>query len=146
MSKVVSLQNFLKALEDKDILSFNKNLFNNRLKVQKYIFIARKFGVKLPYKYSLYIRGPYSSSLADDYYKIENFQEYEPLIINEDFFNLVRNKTEKWLEYAATLIMIRDRYAQITDEQLIRLVKSVKPHANNSELIKILNALKKYIA
>lgn len=134
----------MKTLEDKDILSFNKNLFNNRLKVQKYVFIAKKFGLRLPYNYSLYIRGPYSSSLADDYYEIEDYHSSNALEINEDFFKLVKNKSETWLELAATIIMIRERYQNIADEKLLALVKNAKPHAKKTELRKILSLLRKY--
>ena len=61
----------------KDSLSFRdaedftekiRNDFDFRLKVQKFVYIAKYFGWKHSYKYSLYIRGPYSSTLADEYY------------------------------------------------------------------------------
>jgi len=138
------LASFLKTLEGKGILSFNKNLFNNRLKLQKYVFIAKKFGLRLPYNYSLYIRGPYSSSLADDYYEIQDYHDSDTIEMNDDFFRLVKNKSEVWLELAATLLMIRERYGSINDERLVDLVKSVKPHAQKDELRKIISLLKKY--
>lgn len=144
MSREERLASFLKTLEGKGILSFNKNLFNNRLKLQKYVFIAKKFGLRLPYNYSLYIRGPYSSSLADDYYEIQDYHDSDTIEMNDDFFRLVKNKSEVWLELAATLLMIRERYGSINDERLVDLVKSVKPHAQKDELRKIISLLKKY--
>ena len=65
----------------KDSLSFRdaedftekiRNDFDFRLKVQKFVYIAKYFGWKHSYKYSLYIRGPYSSTLADEYYNEED--------------------------------------------------------------------------
>ncbi len=144
LSREERLSSFLKTLDDKGILSFNKNLFNNRLKVQKYVFIARKFGLSLRYTYSLYIRGPYSSGLADDYYEIDDYHNSNSLEIDEDFFKLVKNKSEEWLELAATILMIRERYQSINDEKLVALVNNAKPHAKKEELRKILVLLRKY--
>lgn len=71
----------------KDSLSFSdteeftqkiRNDFNFRLKVQKFVFIAKYFGWNHTYKYNLYIRGPYSSALADEYY-------------NEDILNQIND-------------------------------------------------------
>lgn len=42
----------------------------DRIKIQKAIYLIQEAGVQLGYHYSWYIRGPYCTSLADDYYKI----------------------------------------------------------------------------
>jgi uncharacterized protein YwgA len=143
LSSKQKLAGFLKALEDKGVLSFNKNLFNNRLKVQKYVFIANEFGFGATYNYSLYIHGPYSSSLADDYYGIDNFQEKAALELDDRFVKLVKGKSEEWLELAATIIMIKKRYASITHDNLIGLVKTVKPYAERDCLKNIIDILEK---
>ena len=71
----------------KDSLSFSdaedfankiRNDFNFRLKVQKFVYIAKYFGWNHSYKYILYIRGPYSSALVDEYYS-EDILNYSPL-------------------------------------------------------------------
>ena len=73
----------------KDSLSFSdaeeftakiRNDFNFRLKVQKFVYISKYFGWNHSYKYILYIRGPYSSALADEYYN-EDILKYSPLEI-----------------------------------------------------------------
>jgi len=138
-----SLANFLKALDEVGILSFNKNRFNHRLKLQKYVYIARNFGFKAPYNYSLYIHGPYSSSLADDYYAIDDFQNEESIELDERFVKLVKDKSEKWLELASTVIMIRKRYVDINRHKLIKLVKTVKPYATTKKLETVIKLLKK---
>ena len=40
----------------------------------------------------------------------------------KDFFKLVKSKSERWLELAATLVMIKERYPDISDEEMIDLV------------------------
>jgi len=134
----------MKALENAGILSFEKNRFNHRLKLQKYVYIARNFGFKAPYYYSLYLHGPYSPSLAADYYAIDNFKSEEPIDLDERFVKLVRNKSEEWLELASTVIMIKKRYANIDRGKLIELVKTAKPHATTEDLNRIIEHLAKY--
>lgn len=139
-----NLASFLKALDEADILSFNKKRFTHRLKLQKYVYIARNFGFKAPYNFSLYLHGPYSSSLADDYYAIDDFQNEESIELDERFVKLVKNRSEKWLELASTVIMIRKRYANINRHKLIELVKTAKPYASTKKLEAVIRLLKKY--
>lgn len=144
MSSRRRLASFLKALDDAGILSFDKNRFNHRLKLQKYVYIARNFGFKAPYGYSLYIHGPYASSLADDYYAIGDFQNEDAVELDERFVKLVKNKSEEWLELASTVVMIRKRYAEISRHKLTELVQTAKPHATTEELNEIIDLLRKY--
>lgn len=143
MSNKERLASFLRALDDAGIIDFDKNRFNHRLKVQKYVFIAQKFGFRTDYNYSLYIHGPYSSNLADDYYHIGDFRDREPMALNHGFVRLVKNKSEEWLELAATILMIEKRYGNIDRNTLIRLVKTVKPFAEREHLMAIIRNLER---
>lgn len=143
MSNRMRLANFLRALDEACILDFDKNRFNHRLKVQKYVFIAQKLGFATKYNYSLYIHGPYSSNLADDYYRINDFKNTEPVELDSRFVRLVKNKSEEWLELASTILMIRGRYEGIDDEKLVRLVTTVKPFAQREQLIDIIRTLER---
>jgi len=144
LSKKESLIAFIKALRDNGILDFNIDNFNHRLKLQKYVFIARKFGLDLGYKYNLYLRGPYSPLLAEDYYAIKE-GEVTPKSIELDgrFVELIKNKSARWLELASTIIMIRDRYRISDPEGIISLMRITKPYATKHELLEIISELKK---
>lgn len=48
----------------------NVSEFEDRLTLQKGCYILNSWGFGPMYKFSLYIRGPYSSDLADDYYEV----------------------------------------------------------------------------
>ena len=144
MSNRERLADFLKALDDAGIIDFDKNRFNHRLKLQKYVFIAQKFGFKTNYNYSLYIHGPYSSNLADDYYHISNFKDREPMALDFRFVKLVRNKSEEWLELASTILMIIERYGNVDHNTLISLVKTVKPFAEREHLMEIVRSLERH--
>jgi uncharacterized protein YwgA len=143
--RLAKLAGFIKALEDIGF-NFNVNRFNHRLKLQKYVYLARRYGIDLGYYYNLYIRGPYSPELANDYYSIKEGMPRKNVDPPKDFFRLVKGKSERWLELAATLVMIKERYPDISDEEMIDLVIKNKPFATTEELKDILKKLKKYNA
>lgn len=143
INKLSKLAGFVNSLESIDF-KFNVNSFDHRLKLQKLVYLARKFGLDLSYSYNLYIHGPYSPTLADDYYKLGEELNENSVVLPDGFFNLVRGKSEKWLEYAATLIMIDEKNSGLSDEDKINLVLRNKPWAHKHELNSILGELKKH--
>lgn len=46
--------------------------FDNRLKYQKLMFLVQNYGLSLGYGYNWYVRGPYSPSLTQNLFKIQN--------------------------------------------------------------------------
>ncbi len=65
--------------------------FDNRIKLQKVIYLLKQFGLNLPYRFSFYKHGPYSPYLADIYYQIENYDD----IVREDSFQIENSDIEK---------------------------------------------------
>jgi uncharacterized protein YwgA len=139
------LAGFVKALESIGF-NFNVRLFNNRLKLQKYVFLAKQYGIDLGYNFNLYVRGPYSPMLAEDYYRLS--EEIEPIRVGlpEDFIKLIKNKSERWLELASTVVMVKNRYPSIDDEKIIKIVLGNKPFTNEEELKEIICKLRKHKA
>jgi len=97
----------LDVLEEEMGWQFELHNFNDRLRLQKFVFLAPAFGFDHPYSYGMHLRGPYSPPLAQDYYS--DLTAIEP---NEDaiqtfnvdrFVQLVENRDTRWLEVAATL-------------------------------------------
>ena len=84
LNKVLHL--LVKGMDHKEVIAgllnrigkFSINTFNERLAVQKIIFIAqiKMNGFPTNYKYNLYISGPYSSGLANDFYEIESTEKF----------------------------------------------------------------------
>jgi uncharacterized protein YwgA len=63
---IVALKVVLDALgESSDISSLD-----DRKRIQKAIYLGQRTGVDLGYRFGWYIRGPYSTSLARDYYQL----------------------------------------------------------------------------
>ena len=111
-----TLASFIKFLENKDLVKFDivgssDECFENRLKLQKYVYIAQRWGLELPYKHSMYLYGPYSRTLTDDYYEIAEKPDLyatasldlPPEFDREGFLGSIKNDLQ-WLEVAATLI------------------------------------------
>jgi len=68
--RLIKLVAFLKVIEKKTGHKFNIEKLEDRLLIQKIVYIARFFGIDLGYHFDRYLRGPYSTELADDYYKL----------------------------------------------------------------------------
>ncbi|RZN34949.1 MAG: hypothetical protein EFT35_08865 [Methanophagales archaeon ANME-1-THS] len=120
--KIGNLAAFVNILERSGIHKFNPEDFISRLRMQKYVYLARFFGFDLGYEYNLYLRGPYSPALAEDYYRLKEKSERVDLSFfgNFDkFAKLVRGKDHRWLEIASTIHFIwennrncRERYRE----------------------------------
>ena len=109
-----NLRGFITFLEDRNLLEFDidgdeEKQFVNRVKLQKYAFLAKRLGMPFRYQYSVYLYGPYSSELAADYYALARGKQ----VVSEtaipdgfrknDFLKSVQND-RKWLEIAATIV------------------------------------------
>ncbi|NPE27576.1 hypothetical protein HNV12_06250 [Methanococcoides sp. SA1] len=87
-----------------EILKLGKpdmKVFDDRLRLQKIIYLLQSSGMSLGYGYSWYVKGPYSSPLAHDLFKIESsFEIYENnaeiKFKNEE---VIRNKLDSFRIY-----------------------------------------------
>jgi uncharacterized protein YwgA len=91
----------------------------NAMNIQKYVYLAKRFGLDFPYKHSRLIEGPFSESLSDDFeYIAKNSKElYDPITSDipksfqsQTFLEFVKSKDALWLEIAADLIMWNEKY------------------------------------
>lgn len=107
------------------------------LKVQKFVYIVKYFGRNHSYKYSLYIIGPYSSALADEYYG-DDILKYSPLKINgfdlNSFNAFVDEKSIHYLESASTILYYMDSEENFTRSDAIQKLNLIKPHID-SEIV-----------
>lgn len=115
MSNLKELKTFLIFLTEKCNFNFDLGSFDHRLMLQKYVYIAGKFGWKHGYDYTLYIRGPYSRGLADDYYKlneanIHHLQKISDNFEEEKFTDLIKNRNISWLEAGTTILLVHKSY------------------------------------
>ncbi len=104
---VLLMHSVLRRLGSGDI-----DTFEQRIKSQKTHYFAQLFGVSPSYRFNLYLRGPYSSALADDLYQIKrNSLEAKKELFTpdelEDRFKKLKNflagKNNRQMEIVATL-------------------------------------------
>ncbi len=142
MDRRVELAKIVNSLR-KGGFDFKVNYFNNRLKLQKYVFLLRRYGIDLGYSYSYYIRGPYSPELADDYYNLPKVSE--EIELPKEFLKLIKDKSERWLELASSLVMVFEKYPKISENEAIKIVATSKLEDPN-KLKEILRKLKEHKA
>ena len=120
--------------DTEDFATKIKSDFDFRIKVQKFVYIAKYFGWNHSYQYSLYARGPYSSALADEYYD-NSILEYPPLKINDfdsnSFNDFVKKKSIYYLESAATILYFFNCEKNFTLTDAISKLNIIKPHIDS---------------
>lgn len=67
-NKEIALKLTLDAIGE----STNIATVNNRMRLQKAIYLSQQIGIPLGYTYSWYFKGPYSPSLTQDYYNLNS--------------------------------------------------------------------------
>ncbi len=140
--KIKRLAGLIKSLENAGVYEFKINTFEDRLKLQKIVYIAKCFGIDLGYSFNEYLRGPYSPELADDYYELSerwNTNEIESLkpISGENVRKLIEfidGKSTSELEGIATGLMFLEilKRKGFTDRNALKkklavLIESRKP-------------------
>ena len=151
-----NLASFVKFLEASKLLEFDvdgddDSHFYNRLKLQKYVYIAKHLGMPFKYNYGIYLYGPYSRDLAADYYELaQDWHERRskssvalPNRFNESrFLEVNHNNNPKWLEVATTII---DRNKKIKNRDgLTENVWNIKSHFEKKFIIEVLSDLEKH--
>ncbi|HDD57410.1 MAG TPA: hypothetical protein ENF43_02715 [Thermoplasmatales archaeon] len=98
------LAKFIELLRRENIHDFDVDKFDSRIRLQKYVYIAKNFfDIDLGYNFGLYIRGPYSTDLADDYYSIGEIPSNE---LPDSLIDM--KKFEKFREFIKEYNEIRD--------------------------------------
>lgn len=110
----------------------NVDNFKDRLLMQKGCFILNEKGVCPRYNFGMYIRGPYSRELADDYYELlEKGISYETDVKSEliDEVSDLMSKGAPFVEAYATLLLALKHNPKMKEKaELMEFVINIKPH------------------
>ena len=93
--------------------------FQNRMKAQKYVFLASRFGLTLNYDFNSRMYGPYSTQLVNECFDMGNdFNKdmAKPLpqtFDGEGFLRLVQGRDHEWLIIAGTILHMRPKFDDI---------------------------------
>jgi uncharacterized protein YwgA len=113
IDRKLKLLAFIKFLETECGFKFKVHSFSHRIRLQKYVFIAKFMGWPNEYDYNIYIRGPYSPDLAKDYYSLDissapsvRVEKLLPNLDKEGFTQTIHQKEIEWLEVATTMLSL----------------------------------------
>jgi uncharacterized protein YwgA len=143
---VVTARQFLLAGVLARIGKFSLDSFQDRLKLQKTVYLLQAFGIFLGYNFNWYVYGPYSPGLASDAFGmapgLTNFEPIwfsDPEVENrfEQFLRFVSQKKDSpdWLELVASIHMLRQMYPQKSREEIFDRMAAKQPHLPNEERV-----------
>jgi uncharacterized protein YwgA len=143
-TKQLVLKRTLEAIkEDLDVVGLD-----NRLRLQKAIYLVQAAGADLGYRYSWYIKGPYSTGLTQDYFALaESGEDNDNRVLSQSFVDRVLDAAKvlavpkkinaekhEWYELLASLHFM-SKEEKISEANLGKELKKRKPHlehiANN---------------
>ncbi|MHA1369357.1 MAG: hypothetical protein ACTSRA_06545 [Promethearchaeota archaeon] len=133
--------------------------YETRLILQKLTYLCKSLGINLnKYEFNLYLNGPYSSDLANDYYKYSNFIptsniSYHPTnreievfdkikqhIINHPKFKSHRSAL---LEATSTVMLLNDIDQDLPDDEIMYRMKELKPYLEDLMIVIAIDIVKK---
>lgn len=140
-------EGFEKVIAVIDYLGLNPNIdeYNWRFLVQKITFLAQSLGVSTDYGFTPYVKGPYSPSLADDYYSQNanlsahrtNYQltpsEIQSLDRIREYCDLEGDLA--LLESISTFVYLINQESLSNDDEIVVRFKALKPYLSNLNLI-----------
>ena len=110
----------------------DKRKFMDRLIMQKGCYILNTWGFGPFYKYRLYIRGPYSSELADDYYEIKRLNNSTDIPVDAiDELSKIFSKGVDYTEAYATVLLVKRNNPDRSNADILKKSMEIKPHLKN---------------
>lgn len=136
-----------------------KNFYAARFLIQKITSLSKSAGIPINYRFTLYIKGPYSRQLTNDYYA--NREKFTSLETNyqltkgekellDKIYSYILDYTKldssirlfEFIESSSTIAYLMTESGMMDDTAIIKKVKELKPYLNESETIVGLNRVK----
>lgn len=117
--------------------------YDDRLILQKLVYILQCKGVALDYFFGWYIRGPYSSALAADGYFIGEEKHHKEADISPLEESVVKKTKDllrgsitdsKKMEIIASLLFLKQKNMSLDDSGVILALKDLKPWLTEEEI------------
>ncbi|MDD9825562.1 MAG: hypothetical protein OXU86_02120 [Thaumarchaeota archaeon] len=130
------IEPFLRMLYDNKLIDCGtnpqKSELGTRIKIQKFVYFAQAcFGLNFDYRHTLYIYGPHSPTLANDYFRIRDIKDVpsgEPgsWPREREFLDFAKEHNDvDWLEIASTLVYLHKVY-RVPADGLIDYAERIK--------------------
>lgn len=134
--------------------------YGSRFTIQKLAYLCKSMGIPLNYKFTLYLKGPYSTSLTQDYF--QNPQSIENLetdyVFNENDLNILDKINEyvlthpitntyesEFLEAVSTVRYLKNKYSDMLDDEIFAKTKEIKQYLKDSIIVIAINTVKKLL-
>ena len=106
----------------------DRRKYRDRLIMQKGCYLLNTWGYGPFYRYKLFIRGPYSSELADDYYEVNDLGETTS-IPEEKIAELAKilEKGDRYVEAYATVLLVKANNPGRTNEVIFNKAVDIEP-------------------
>lgn len=128
------LRYLLDTLHEETGLSFDPTRFENRLRIQKTLYLLSQLGDSPAdqLKFNAYVRGPYSPALARLYYGKQTWdtippQAWEPNPISLKTLTKAIKRGTPFLEALATLHSLAEKNPDHSKTAIIRHAEELKP-------------------
>ena len=137
---VDELASLLRSIEKTTDWEFDRDNFDDRFRMQKFVFFAKEYGIDTGHSYGIHLHGPYSPELAEDYYsdKFDRVRTIAPSVDDfeaERFDRDIAQQDKDWLEIAATIKSVADRHstwnAKNTRSEVVKRVCELKEVPRN---------------
>ncbi|MBE6776027.1 MAG: hypothetical protein E7543_07555 [Ruminococcaceae bacterium] len=138
------------AIAIRDLGCFSLESINNRILLQKKVYLAQDIGLPLGYGYSWYIHGPYSTDLTAVAYQIipEGDTAIESHTLKEPYASMIRkvNSLEQVIDEKCLKISVVQWYELIasiaywykrgcnTEEKAVSKIHSTKPQFSEEQI------------
>jgi len=113
--------------------------------IQKTVHLAQALGLSTNYYFTVYVAGPYSPSLARDYYshpdKIQALQtDYEPTPEDMEILEKIKACRDLYqdfglMECTSTVVYLIKENPNLKDDDLFAKIKSLKPYLSDSTCV-----------
>lgn len=111
----------LKMVLDEMKLPVQIDDFANRLKLQKALYLIQISGIDLGYRYSWYLRGPYSTALTKDLFELDaNVEEYKNVSEEYNFADDIRSSIG-----TCKVLLAKPSCISVPDEEWYELLASL---------------------
>ncbi len=149
--QVVDLGFILNQIQDYD---FSMDKFEDRLKIQKTLYLLQSFGIYLGYDFSWYLRGPYCTSLTTNAFALEDiyddipnntkvkFKDSNKQKLFKNFLKLVKGKKIDKLEIMASLHYLKQ--INSNDDKIKKMVENKQERFTEEQINNMWNELKKW--
>jgi uncharacterized protein YwgA len=125
---------------------FSLDKFQDRLRLQKTVYLLQAFGIYLGYNFNWYLYGPYSPALARDAFKVMPLssrfgpQAFSDGATEERFRSFVeflggQKNDPQWLELVASLHMLNRLYGGKGKEVIFRKMAQKQPYLSEEKRI-----------